>query len=67
MTARKARKGRLLAGPLRSQIKMLVLLVSKRGLFCHRGLEEMNVSGPKACVGTVGEKEGERWVVREVM
>lgn len=53
MAAKQAKKWCLLAGPAAVPSKTLVLLLSKRGIFCHRGLEEMNVAGPKGCVGTV--------------
>lgn len=60
MAAKQAKKWCLLAGPAAAPSKTLVVLLSKRGIFCHRGLEEMNVAGPKGCVGTVSGKRKER-------
>lgn len=60
MAAKQAKKCSLLAGPFAVPDKTLVVLLSKRGIFCHRSLEEMNVAGPKGCVGTVSGKRKER-------
>lgn len=66
MAAKKAKKWSLSAETIAVPNKTLVLLRCKCGIFCQRGLEEINVAGSEGYVGTVSEKRKERdgWLGR---